>query len=229
MAVSDLSQLDVRYRRVLASMYAREPQLGADGLRHEVDRYTRVSAVEGMALYGWCVDHRVDSTLEVGLGYGFSTVFLLAALDRVGGGRHVAVDPYQTTDWHGVGLTTARALSAAAGPDRVSFAFVEARSETALVDLARAGVSFGLVFIDGYHRFDDVLVDFTLAARMVPAGGLVVLHDRRLDSVKAVASWIRHDRRDFERVTTPCRNLVAVRRVGEDERDWRHFVAFPMR
>ena len=230
MGIDDLSELDAGFRRVLASLYAREPQRGADGLPHPVDRYTRVSVAEGMALYRWCVETGVTATLEVGLAYGFSTAFLLAALDANGGGRHVAVDPYQTSDWHGVGAATAARLTAAAAHlDPDSFTCLEERSEAALVDLERRGQTFGLVFVDGYHRFDDVLVDFTLAARMVPAGGLVVLHDRRLGSVKAVASWIRHDRPDFARVTTPCRNLVAVRRVAEDTRDWRHFVPFPMR
>ena len=225
-----LSQLDPRFRRTLESMYAREPQRGADGLLHPLDRYTRVSAAEGLYLYGACVAGGVTATLEIGLACGFSTVFLLAALERNGGGRHVAADPYQTADWHGVGAVTARDLVAGAThltPD--SFECLEERSEAALVELQRRGESFGLVFIDGYHRFDDVLVDFTLAARTVPVGGLIVLHDRRLASVKAVASWIRHDRPDFAGVVTPCRNLVAVRRVGDDERDWRHFAAFPMR
>jgi len=225
-----LSDLDEWSRAALLSMYARRPQRGADGLLYPIDRYTRISASEGMALYRWCVDGRAGSTLEIGLGYGFSAAFLLAALERNGGGRHVAVDPYQATDWHGIGVTTAQALAGGAAsltPD--SFVWMDTRSETALVRLEQAGAAFDLVFVDGYHRFDDVLVDFTLAARMVPVGGMIVLHDLHLASVRAVASWIRHDRPDFVRVPTRCRNLFAVRRVSEDERDWRHFVAFPVR
>ena len=211
-------------------MYAREPQRGTAGRLYPVDRFTRISVAEGLFLYELCAAGGVTSTLEIGLAYGFSTVFLLAALERNGGGRHVAVDPYQAADWHGVGATTAGGLVAGATHlTPASFECLEERSEAALVDLQRRGESFGLVFVDGYHRFDDVLLDFTLAARMVPVGGLIVLHDRRLASVKAVASWVRHDRPDFARVTAPCRNLVAVRRVGDDERDWRHFVGFPMR
>jgi predicted O-methyltransferase YrrM len=211
-------------------MYLREPQRGDDGLLHPLDRYTRISVPEGLCLYEHCVESHVRSTLEIGLGYGFSTVFLLAAHERSGGGRHLAVDPFQSTDWHGVGVTTARRLAAGAdGLATGSFTWVAARSDAALVSLEQAGERFGLVFIDGYHRFDDVLVDFTLSARMVPVGGLVVLHDMHLAGVKAVSSWIRHDRPDFVRVPTGCRNLFAARRVGDDTRDWRHFVPFATR
>ena len=170
------------------------------------------------------------TALLAGAHLPLRTVFLLAALDQVGGGRHTAIDPFQATDWHGIGCTQAHELAAASTTlTSRSFTWIEDRSDRALVDLERAGRSYGLVFIDGYHRFDDVLVDFTLSARMCSGGGLIVLHDMWLDSIKAVASFVRNDRPDFAAVTTPCDNLFAVRRVGEDERDWSHFVDFPLR
>ena len=117
---------------------------------------------------------------------------------------------------------------AAAGAS-VDFALLPERSEMALTDLARQGRTFGLTFIDGYHRFDDVLVDFTLAARMCPEGGVIVLHDMWLPSIAAVASFLRTNRVDFAEVQTGCPNLFAMRRIADDERDWTHFVAFPLR
>ena len=229
-SVDDLSALGVPYGRALSSLYAGEPQRGVDGRPHEIDETTRISIAEGMTLFSLCVADRVASTLEVGLAYGFSTAFLLAALEATGGGVHTAIDPFQLTDWHGIGITRAAELtgtSAVLTPG--SFRWIEARSGPALIDLERAGSIFGLTFIDGYHRFDDVLVDFTLSARMCPPGGLIVLHDMWLHSVTAVASFIRHDRPDFAEVPTACENVFVVRRVGEDERDWTHFVDFPLR
>ncbi|MEI6450103.1 MAG: class I SAM-dependent methyltransferase [Actinomycetes bacterium] len=228
--IDELSPLGDRYRDVLLSMYDGAPQRGADGRSYAIDGSTRVSLAEGMTLHSLCVTDRVTATLEVGLAYGFSAVFLLAALDRVGGGTHTAIDPFQMTDWHGIGMTHASELTAqSATLTSRSFTWIEDRSDRALVDLERAGRTCGLVFIDGYHRFDDVLVDFTLSARMCRSGGLIVLHDMWLDSIKAVASFVRNDRPDFAEVTTPCDNLFVVRRVGEDERDWSHFVDFPLR
>ena len=228
--VEALAPLGVIFRDVLRSMHASEPQLGADGHRHEIDDTTRISIEEGMTLFTLCVTHQVTSTLEVGLAYGFSTGYLLAALERTGGGTHVAIDPYQATDWSGIGLTTARRL--VAGTDALtaeSFTLVAERSDPALIDLERAGRTFGLTFIDGYHRFDDVLVDFTLAARMCPVGGMIVLHDMWLDSIAAVASFLRRNRLDFAEIATGCDNLFALRRVDQDRRDWSHFVAFELR
>lgn len=228
--LDESSPLGERYREVLLSMYNGEPQRGADGRLHAIDSTTRVSIAEGMTLHSLCVTDHVTSILEIGLAYGFSTVFLLAALDEVAGGTHTAIDPFQMTDWHGIGLTHANELTArSATLTTGSFTWIEDRSDCALVDLERAGRTFGLVFIDGYHRFDDVLVDFTLSARVCGLGGLIVFHDMWLDSIKAVTSFVRHDRADFAEVPTACENLFVVRRAGEDERDWSHFVDFPLR
>lgn len=228
--LAELAALGDGFHAALESMYAGEPQLGATGCRHEIDDSTRISVPEGMTLFSLCVESRVTATLEVGLAYGFSTVYLLAALAQGGGGTHIAIDPYQATDWDGIGLTTAQhVILSADALTRESFLLVEDRSDPALVDLGRAGHEFGLTFIDGYHRFDDVLVDFTLAARLCPVGGMVVCHDMWLDSMAAVASFLRRNRPDFVELETSCENLFAVRRIDEDLRDWRHFVDFPMR
>ena len=98
MTYDELSPLGERYRDVLASLFEQEPQPGEDGEAHPIDATTRVSVEEGMTLHALCVARRATSLLEVGLAYGFSTVFLLAALEKAGGGTLVSIDPYQATD-----------------------------------------------------------------------------------------------------------------------------------
>jgi predicted O-methyltransferase YrrM len=215
-----------QFSTVLASMHATEPQRGADGQLHQIDDTTRIAAEEGQVLYELVGATRARLTLEVGLAYGFSTVYMLAGLASSGGGSHTAIDPYQATDWHGIGVTTAQRL--VAQTPGLAFRHVPHRSEVGLVELAQAGAVFGVTFIDGYHRFDDVLVDFTLAARMCPLGGAIVLHDMWLGSIATVASFLRHNRPDFEEVQTNAGNLLVVRRVGQDQRNWDHFRPFPV-
>ncbi len=230
MPSDELEWLPEPHRDALRSMYSGEPQRGSDGELHAIDSTTRISIPDGKAIYSLCTTQAVTSILEVGLGYGFSTVFLLAALDRTGHGTHTAIDPFQETDWKGMGVTRARRLaSCSTALTSDAFQWIEDRSDRALVDLERAGRTYGMIFIDGYHRFDDVLVDFCLSARICHTGGFIVLHDKWMDSVKAVTSFIRHNRKDFVEVESPCDDLVVFRRRAQDRRDWRHFIDFPLR
>lgn len=213
------------FAQALRSMHATEPQPDGSGQLRKIDDSTRISEEEGMALYRLVVEGGITDSLEVGLAYGFSTAYLLAALECNGGGTHTAIDPYQVGDWDGIGSGLAQRL-VDASPAGLTFSWVEQPSDVALGELIRDGRSFGMTFIDGYHRFDDVLVDFTLAARLCPLEGVIVLHDMWMDSIATVAAFIRSNRSDFAEIDTGCENLFAARRVGPDTRDWTHFVAF---
>ena len=216
-----LDDLDEPFKSALLSMYRGEPQLGTDGQRHSLNEAVKISPEEGKWLYEECLKSRPPKTLEIGLGYGFSTLFFLAALAKNNYGHHEAVDPYQQSAWHGIGLTTTKAL---APPDR--FRVIEETSVCAAVSLEREKAVYDLIFIDGGHIFEQALVDFFLYAKLCKIGGLVILDDMWMSALKTVASFVRANRSDFSEIPTPIPNLCVFRRVGEDQREWFYFRPF---
>jgi hypothetical protein len=95
--------------------------------------------------------------------------------------------------------------------------------------MERTGKCFDLVFIDGYHRFDDVLIDLTFSARLCRKGGIIALHDMWLPSVQAVTSFLLTNRPDLEPIPCPCQNIAAFRKIDADIRSWDHFLPFETR
>ena len=215
-----LSPLPQPFRSALLSMYNVEPQLGPDGERHPLDGHTLITPEQGMWLYGLCRGMKPKATLEIGLAYGFSTTYFLAAIHENGAGHHTAIDPLQSRLWDGIGRQGPQNLGMGA-----SFRFMEAKSVPALAQLADWGETFEVIFIDGNHRFDDVLLDFTLSAGVCPMGGCIVLDDLWMSSIRRAVAFIRSNRQDFEELETPA-NIAAFRRIREDARPWHHFVDF---
>ncbi len=212
---------------ILTSMYDSEPQLGLDGALHPIDKTTRISVEEGLTLYQICSDIGAMSTLEIGLGYGFSTTFIMAALMGREKWSHTAIDPYQHQDWKGIGLVNAsKIIEVSKFRSQDSFQHINEYSDVALCKLRASEKRYDLIFIDGYHRFDDVLVDFYLASQICAKNGFIVFHDLWLDSVKAVVSFIRSNRADYTECTTACDNICVFKKTGFDKRDWMHFVGF---
>jgi len=216
-----LEDLNEPFKSALLSMYRGEPQLGVDGQRHSLDQAVKIPPEEGMWLYKECRKSQPQRTVEIGLGYGFSTLFFLAAITQNDFGYHTAIDPYQRSAWHGIGLTTPSAL---APPGR--FRIVEETSVRAAVELERESSAYDLIFIDGGHLFEQALVDFFLYAKLCKIGGLVILDDMWMSSIKTVASFVRANRSDFSEIPTPIPNLCVFRRVGKDERKWHYFRPF---
>jgi predicted O-methyltransferase YrrM len=221
-----LASLPAAPREALLALYARQPQSGDDGCVHPIDATTRIAIEEGLELMRLVTQVGAQAVLEVGLAYGFSAQFLLAALEQQGGGQLVAIDPFQGSDWHGIGCRLAEASVAASPAGRLRFRWLGERSDHALPQLERSGERFGLIFVDGYHRFDDVLIDLTLAARLCRPGGVIVLHDLWLPAVRAVVAFVEANRPDLQRQSCSCRNLAVFVCCDSDRRNWDHFVPF---
>lgn len=135
--------------------------------------------------------------LEVGMAHGISSLYLgeaLAALPEPA--LHIVIDPYQNDLWRGIGLRNLRL----AGYDS-HLLFVEESSETVLPRLYAEGLGpdqpleLDLAFIDGYHDFDQVLVEFFYIHRLLREGGVCVFHDVNMPALNAA---VRHV------LTYPC-------------------------
>ncbi len=221
-----LAPLDVRFRSPLLSMYRGEPQLGADGQMHAIDRNTKISPSQGMWLYNLCLAAKPKSAIEIGMAYGYSTLYFLAAIAKNQVGHHTAVDPFQKAPrWAGIGLAHAQSLAPRNGLES-AFLLIEDRSDHVATDLARSNSKFEIIFIDGNHRLDDVLVDFYLYAPLCALGGHIIFDDVRMPSIQTVVAFVRANRTDFIEVPTIERNICAFKKVGEDFRNWNDFHEF---
>jgi len=208
------------FRSALLSMYNGDAQLGSDGDRHSLDTMTAISRDEGMWLYNLCREVKPKTSLEIGLAYGYSAVYFLASIRENDVGHHTAVDPFQS-HWHGIGCSQPRNLGMSE-----AFRLIEEMSVSALVHFADREEMFDVIFIDGNHRFDDALVDFTLSANLCRMGGYIILDDMWMPSIRKAVAFIRSNRKDFEAIKTPVSNIAAFRRIGNDTREWRHYVEF---
>jgi predicted O-methyltransferase YrrM len=207
---------------VLCSMYASEPQLGADGKTHALDANTRITPQQGMLIHQLLRETKPENSLEIGLAFGFSTIYFLAAIQANGKGHHTSVDPFQYETWHGVGAAREQVLGIQSG----SFEFCCETSIQALARFAREDRRFGVIFIDGDHKFDGVLIDFALASLVCEPGGHIILDDMWMPSIQRAASFIRRNRTDFTEVRTQLSRVSVFRKTDSDKRSWDHFAQF---
>ncbi|MGI8593737.1 MAG: class I SAM-dependent methyltransferase [Solirubrobacteraceae bacterium] len=184
------------------------------GGRHPA-RPTSIARDEALALARCVRDHGASRTLEVGMAYGLSTLALAGAHEGV----HLAIDPFQRSDWRSIGILNV-ARAGLEGGVRV----IERRSDEALADLVARGEQFDLAFVDGLHLFDATLVDFHFADRLLDVGGRVALHDLWMPSVRAAVDFIAANRA-YEPTREGTDNLLVLRKTAGDDRPWDHFVA----
>src|SRR5271168_1852901 len=118
---------------------------------------TSIKREEGEALYRLVRKAEPERTLEVGMAWGLSSLFICQALRDNGvggGGRPVAIDPFQKNFKYGGGFDVKRAGLG----DLLTF--YERPSQMVLAELAEKKERFGVIFVDGSHLFDAAFVDF---------------------------------------------------------------------
>lgn len=151
--------------------------------------HSAISVPEGELLQRLILEARPKVSLEIGMAYGISSLFICEALAKVGGVRHIVRDPNQDVHWSGVGMSNLR--NAGFG-NLVELRYEE--SQKLLPRLAYDGLKIDFAFIDGWHTFDHTLVDFFYIDKMLNVGGLVVFDDTQLAGIRAVCRFIATNR-----------------------------------
>jgi predicted O-methyltransferase YrrM len=189
-----------------------------------------IPAVEGEALWRHVAQEKAETTLEVGLAYGVSALYMCDALLATGGNapRHLAMDPFQSTHFEDAGL---RLLAKAGLSQMVDFR--PQRSELGLPALLAEGRRFDFAFVDGNHRFDWAFVDLVYLGRLVKPGGVIFVDDYQLPAIaKAVLFFVVNRSWTLEETSLPPANDAthgwAVVRTADPpaEREFTDFTDF---
>ena len=123
-------------------------------------------------------------SLEIGLAYGISALFICEAIRSLKGTKHIVIDPFQSDSFRSIGLNN---LYNAGFEDLVEF--YESPSCTVLPKLEREGIKIDFAFIDGGHSFEAVFVDIFYTDRILGVGGILVIDDTNFP---AVLEALRH-------------------------------------
>ena len=131
--------------------------------------YSAISGEEGNFLQEMIRSARPQVSVEVGCAYGISSLYICEALREVNAAKHIIMDPYQHTEWEGIGLANLR---------RAGYLYIvdfhEVASHQCLSRLTEERVTVDFAFIDGNHVFEYVLVDFFLIDKLLRPGGAII-------------------------------------------------------
>lgn len=193
----------------------------ADGNR--IDPFpTSLTRDRALPLYHLIRKTGARKTLEVGMAYGLSTLFMCQAHQDNGGGDHTAIDPFQRSLYKSIGLLNVQR----AGLDRL-LRFYEATSQQALPRLLEQQEQFDCIFIDGSHLFDDAFVDFYYADKLLRHGGYLAIDDIWTPGVLKMCGFVLRNRcyqlaPEFivQRIGVGARLKALLKDVRRDPIDW---------
>ena len=157
----------------------------ADGSTHQIFP-VGITSIEGESLRSWVIREHAVRTLEIGLAYGISALFICEGLllNKNEDSRHVVVDPHQSRGFKKCGMQSLHEAGVAH--------LIECHEEESQILLPRfldEGRRFDFAFIDGSHLFENVFLDLIFAGRLVHSGGIVFVDDYQLPAIARAVSF----------------------------------------
>ena len=152
------------------------------GERREVSAH--IPREEGEFLQKLIMDLKPKVSLEIGLAYGISSLFICDALVKVQAERHIVADLYQR-EWANIGLHNL----AQAGYENL-IEFYELSSHRLLPRLESEGRLIDFAFVDGWHTFDYTMVEFFFIDKILRVGGIIAFDDTRYPSIRKLCRYI---------------------------------------
>lgn len=193
----------------------------SDGTTHSIFPVA-ISAEEGEELHSWVVQERATRTIEIGLGYALSALYICEGLVTNGSAdaRHSVIDPFQSRRFADAGLQVLHEAGLLPLIDHYA-----ELSHFVLPRLLSAGHQFDLAFVDGNHRFDGVFLDLYYLGMLVRKGGIIILDDYDLPGIqRAVAFFVANLNWTIE--SSASEWVVLRTSTTPDERPFTYFVDF---
>ena len=179
--------MDFSYCPVLEEMLRTRRTVGRSGRVFE--QLGALSTINNLhVLRALMLERRPARTLEVGLAFGGSALAMTAThqgMGHHGRKQHTVIDPFQD-GWDNAALSAIERAGLSGYID-----FRPQLSSIALPALAAEGASFGLIYVDGSHLFEDVFLDACFGFRLLEQGGVILFDDCTIDHVAKVIGFVR--------------------------------------
>ena len=198
----------------------------SDGSTHDV-RTVAITAGEGESLRDWVLREKATKTIEIGLAYGVSALYICEGLVQGGDpdARHVVIDPFQAGGFANCGL---QVLDEAGVLQLVEYH--DESSQILLPVFLKEQRQFDFAFVDGNHRFDSVFLDLFYLGRLLRKGGIIALDDFNLPGIKRAVSFFLNNLGWTIEQTSPEADkhhwVILRTSLTEDSRHFRYFVEF---
>ena len=137
-------------------------------------------------LQNWLRKVNSKNSLEIGLAFGVSSLFILDELSIKPEAQHFGIDPMQFNDrWFGLGLENIKRAGF-----KKQYRFYNETSFQALPKILDQGYRFDFALIDGWHTFDYTLVDFFYIDKMLNNNGVIVFDDVGYKAIRKVVTFV---------------------------------------
>lgn len=202
MSNQTITQIDSYIDQILVSKEVTD----TDGKKYHLN--SNVDQEEGKFINHLISSNNFKNTLEIGCAYGLSSMFICKSRINSTHCKHLIIDPNQSTDWNNIGISNLKKCGIN------FFELIEKTSDIALPELVSKKEQIDFCFIDGWHSFDQTLIDFFYCDKLIPVNGIIAIDDVQLPSVQKVIRFITSNLTTYKIIGSVSRPIYPRRKIA---------------
>jgi hypothetical protein len=187
---------------------------------------TEVKPWIGFYLYSLVKDNNFHKILQIGVRHAIDSLYLSLGLQQ----NEISEDLKEFIMVHSEKKWIEKRNTIKNIPEckNVNINVINEESYIAMPEMIESGKMFDMIVIRGIHLFDNILVDFFYADKLLYKNGILVIFDPTFDSAKKLAKYIQTNFANYKIFpmnlgSQYCYTFVKMR---EDDRAWNFHIHF---
>ena len=164
-------------------------------------------------------------SIDIGFGMGTSATAIMAAKRATGTTtfEHIVFDPWGLNE--GRGGVVEDYINNEFG---ANYRRVRKLSQIGMAQLydERGPECAGLIFIDGGHTLENVMIDFHLSDMVCAVGGYIIFDDALFPAIETVVSYISKNRKNYDLSYLPKSNTAVLKKISSEAPNWDSYNPF---
>ncbi len=170
---------------------------------------TNINTLEGNYISNIIKKYNFKKCLEIGLAHGISSIYILKNNVNL-----ISIDPFQSSRWNNQGIKFIKHLKY----DN-HHSLVEKDSFIALPEFLqkKGNKYFDFIYIDGFHTFDNTLLDFFYSDLLLKIGGIIIIGDALQAGVADLVKYINTNYFHYQKINSPP-SIAVFKKNNDDKR-----------
>jgi predicted O-methyltransferase YrrM len=171
---------------------------------------------EGITIYDTIIKNNFSKCLEIGMGYGISSIYILLALQKNPNNEKklVSIDLLQSTQWKNFGIKILKFFN------MIKYhKLIENIHYIELPKIVANKENYEFIFINSWYSFENMIIILFYCSKILQKDGIIIINEIYQPGIYKCIKYIDNNYKHFKRINSPP-NIAVYQKIKEDNRSW---------
>jgi predicted O-methyltransferase YrrM len=188
----------------------------------EEKKESSIKSEEGLTIYNTIIQNNFTKCLEIGMGYGISSIYILLALKKSinNDKKLVSIDMLESKQWKNFGMKILKFF------EMIKYhQLIENMHYIELPKIVEMKENFDFIFINSWYSFENMIVILFYCSKILRKDGIIVINEIYQPNIYKCIKFIDNNYKFFKKINSHP-SLAVYKKIIDDNRSWDYYNNF---